>query len=973
MSHRFEKKITHPLPDCGATGFLYRHRDFGLRVIFLKSEDPFKVFAAGFPTHPWSNGGEAHLVEHLILSGSDRYPSQDLMTEMDALSLNAYLNATTYPDQTVFPLASVNDRDFENLTRIYVDAIFCPQFLKDPRLFKREGWHYELSGTQETLQLNGVVYNEMKGACADPVRVLTLEASRALFPDTFYAYHAGGDPEGIRQVTPQKVKDFYRTFYTPEKAVFYFYGNLDIDSYLYWIEEEYLSARKKEGETGVNHPGIRGAVQPSFKQRRYHQGVYQQASVTQGKNGCYFAYNCLAGSGGQTKEYWMLDVLSDVLGDAASSPIRKRLMENGIGEDYGSLSYFGHQNAFGIAVQNAAESQLRDFETVVDEELRDISAKGLDRDQIKATLNRMELSAREANAYDGLKGLDYLDRILNSYWFGGEPFEHLEVTTLFQELHQAAERGEFEQFVRNRLTDQPTSAITLLRPEKDLLQRMEERTQIYLSDVQGRMTLEQRQAVLEETKEWQKPLEPDQASHSNPSLPLLSLKNLNPQWQDLDYEKQEAGGVQFLRHERKTGGINYLSLQFDASTLPLEEWPWVSLLTDLLGELPTQKYSYDELEKQIDLHTGGIGFSVMNSERKKSAGEDFRFQVSARGKKEQIDATLDLIREMTQETFWDDQQRLKYLLTQLCSDLEQRCISAPQALAVNRVRASFSRTFRHREMIGGIDYLRFVQKLKREFPHKAEEFAGHLRNTMQSILCRKNLYAGLVAESGCDLDFLQTRISRLSGELLSSNCSLATEKHEDFLTGTNEGLRMPVSVHSVAMGGSWPSSEGDNLGIPRLISHLLDNLYLFPIIRGQGGAYGAYSLVDNYRNCVFYSERDPHLEETLKTFVQAGHFIQILTLTQSELDALKIGYFKTYPRTPGATVGEMVYREINGVNNEDYRQEAEAIISATAETLRQKGEILEEIMKKGSICVAGSGESLQRMAPRLGRMIDIPE
>ncbi len=939
------------LADISSWAHVYKHLQSGATLIWLENSDPFKVFAASFKTKPQNNSGAPHIVEHALLGGSRKYKSNDIFTDLDSRSTNAFMNAMTYPDKTIFPIASRDPQDFYNLTDVYLDSIFFPMILENRQFFDREGWRYELFTPDSDLVYNGVVYNEMLGAMSDPLRKLLYANLASIFPDTFYVYNSGGEPSAIPQLSYEEFLDFYHTYYTPSNSLLYFYGDLDIKEYLAHLDQEYLSKFSRlEAEVVYEK-------QQAFTERREFLSYYNLEDGASGENQAYLVLNYLTGDGGLPEEAYMNMVLSQVLFDSSTAPVKQALLAAGIGVESGSLSMNYRQNTLGVAVLNANASQKADFVRIVENTLRQVVADGLDREHVLATINLLDLQCRKADGISGLKGLDYLTLILESYNYGGDPFAYLYFSDIFHKLRGNIDTGAYEKYIQERILDNPSSSLCLLLPQNGLSKELEGKIRRELASYKSGLSPTEISDLIDRSlKVRDEPIFSAEEYH----LPSLHLAEIDPKVNEIPYQVEEDELFTLVSTAQVTGGINYVSIQFDLSVLEPQDLPYASLLAKLLGSLDTDNYDKGQLEKAAFMYTGGIGFSVANAQNRVTGKYDARFEVYASALRENVPQMLDLIREICLNTIFKDSKWIGDQIKALRKATELDASANAASLGIQRARAYYDPLFAYREKLSGLDFIRFLQDLDNKFSSNPEPYLAKLHSISKQLFNRDQLVIGLAAAEE-DLPPMQEQLAVFVGQLPTQ-----TQKRNKFQVipqHLNEGIAVNTDANYVIKAASLKDHLAEINGSRNVLSLVLDNLYLYPEVRAKGGAYGAYSLIDNYNNFVAYSYSDPNMTETIKIFDQMGEFLAQLELNDEDLEQILIGYFKAYPVPGREAASSVVYRWLNGFSNEFFAQEAQDVLQTKLEDLKAYAEVLTKAMQQdNNLIVLGNAEQIKEHA-----------
>lgn len=935
------------LPDIASTAYFFTHQKSGAEVLWLKNDDPFKVFATCYKTEPGDNGGEAHIVEHALLGGSRKYHSNDIFTDMYSISTNAFMNAMTYPDKTIFPVSSRDPKDFYNLVDVYLDSVFYPQITEDKRIFEQEGWHHEIFDKNDPIEYVGVVYNEMRGAMSDPISLLFDEVGKSIFPDTTYAFNSGGAPDAIPKLSYEDFLKFYHRFYNSSNVLLYFYGDVDMPTYLAHMDEEYLSHfDKSEDEFSYKQ-------QEALKKQNEVETVYNIDADEDPSGKTYLSYNIYAGEGGNLLDYFMLQIVSDVLCDSNESPIKTALFDAGIGEDNGSFWLAYNQNSFGVVAINAEAEQKDQFKEIVEGELKKAAEKGLDPDMLEASINKWELAMREANNNNGIKGLDYLDLILDSRNYGGDALAYLKFTDIFKELREAAKNGGFQEYVKKYLVDSPFSSLIVMKPEPGLEDKKAVEVEKELAAYKDSLSEDELGQLIAENEANKKFKEERQENN----LPTLKLDEIDKDINSIDYNVENLGPVTLLHAPQNTGKIIYANLQFDLSTIDLDKLPYAALLTRLLGNLDTEKFSRGELENEIYKSTGGIRFSTFNAEHVKSGEQDARFIMSGKATAENLEKLFALMEEIIFRTSFEDTKWLSQKVSGLRYELENSLVNDGSSTALQRVRSYFSPMFKYREQLSGLDFLKFVQKLDEQLRNEPEAAVKMLTEVYQQLFNQNQLIIGVTSDEE-DYEIFKKELQSFLDQLPKEEKE--RDKFFEETENLQEGISTASQVNYVAKAGSLKKALGKLPGSAKLISNILENLYLYPELRAKRGAYGAYSLVDNYGNFLQYTYRDPNIAESMKVFDGAGDFLSQLDLDEADLEQLIIGYFKAYPLPPETTAEQICYRYINGLSNDDYLREAEEVAATDLKTIQSYGPVLKKLMEDNELCVVGNSVQIEK-------------
>jgi len=535
----------HRVEDVQSDGFILRHKKSGARIAILSNNDDNKVFYIGFRTPPEDETGVPHIIEHTTLCGSKKFPVKDPFIELAKGSLNTFLNAMTYPDKTVYPIASCNDQDFKNLMDVYLDAVFNPNITKYEEIFKQEGWHYELTGKDDELKINGVVYNEMKGAYSSPDEVLSSQIYRSLFPDNTYSKDSGGNPEYIPKLTYEAYLDFYHKYYHPSNSYIYLYGDMDVVERLEWLDKEYLSLYDyKKVNSEINK-------QPAFDEIKNVEAQYSITMDDSQENKTYLSYNRVVGDSLDEMLYQAFDVLDYALVSSPGAPVKQALIDAGIGDDvYGSYDAGILQPVFSFVAKNANASQADEFESIIENTLKEVVKTGINKEALLAGINSSEFKFREADFGQFPKGLLFGLNCLDSWLFDDmKPFIHLECLGTFAKLRKAVDTDYFEKLIQEYLLDNTHGSSVTVKPKRGLGNEREEALAKELSDYKASLSDEEIKKLIEDTEHLKKYQEEPSSDEDLRKLPMLTRADMKKNAMPFSNIEDELSDVKVVRHD----------------------------------------------------------------------------------------------------------------------------------------------------------------------------------------------------------------------------------------------------------------------------------------------------------------------------------------------------------------------------------------------------------------------------------------
>ena len=944
------------LQDIHSKGWLLRHKKTGARVMLIENDDENKVFNIAFRTPPKDSTGVAHILEHSVLCGSREFPLKDPFVELVKGSLNTFLNAMTYPDKTCYPVASCNDRDFQNLMHVYLDAVFYPNIYKKEEIFRQEGWNYHLENKEGPLKYNGVVYNEMKGAFSSPDDVLEREIMNSLFPDTTYGCESGGDPVNIPDLTYENFLDFHRRYYHPSNSFIYLYGNMDMEEKLAFIDEHYLSA--------FDALAIDSQIkdQESFVRVKDIRKNYPIAENEGEEDNTYLSYNMVVGQAKDINLSLAFEVLDYALLSAPGAPLKQALLDAKIGKDiYGSFEDGIKQTYFSIVAKGANLSQKEEFVKVIRDTLTKIAEEGIDKKAVKAGINYYEFRFREADFSSYPKGLMYGLDILSSWLYDDEkPFCEVQLLEGFEFLKKAAEEGYFEELIRKYLLDNTHGSILSLVPERGLAAKRDQELEERLENYRSSLSDEELTKMVECTKA----LEAYQESEENPEaltcIPMLSRGDIKKEITGFTNEEHFVDDSLFLYHDVCTNGIGYADLLFEIHNFDTDTVHYLGLLKSVLGAVDTENYSYGELFNEVNARTGGIayGIEVYDSATDTDA---FRAMFAVRGKAlyPEMDFMFSMIREVLTTSRLDDTKRLYEIIARVKSRAQANLVSAGHSTAVLRGASYASPMAAFQDEMAGIGYYQFIEKLEKNFDSCKEEIVKNLRKVMEEVLRPENFSVSYTGERE-SLDAVKVQAGEIKKVLF--NGQKPETSSQPSCTKKNEAFKTSGQVQYVAQSGNFRKKGLEYTGALEILKVILSYDYLWINIRVKGGAYGCMSGFKRSGESFLVSYRDPHLKRTLEVYKGVPDYIRAFEADEREMTKYIIGTIsnKDVPRTPQmqGSISKCAY--FSQVTEEMLQKERDQILGARKEDIQALAAIVEAVLSDEQICVVGSETAISK-------------
>lgn len=955
MVHGFRVNAMSHIEEVNSDAYVMEHVKSGARLMYLDNDDDNKVFYIAFRTTPDNSKGVPHIMEHSTLCGSRKYPLKEPFVELAKGSLNTFLNAITWPDKTMYPIASRNDADFHNLMDVYLDAVFYPNCLKNPQILMQEGWHYELENKEAPLTYNGVVYNEMKGALSSPEAIMEDRAMEKLFPDTTYGVESGGDPEVIPTLSFREFTEFHRRFYHPSNSYIYLYGDMDIDKTLEHLDGEYLSAfdrRNVDSMVKTQAPfGKRISVTAPY-------GIAENED-TEGKaiHALYNAFNDHM----STMDSLAFRILNYVLIDMDGAPLKQAVLDAGLGSDLsGSYGDSYKQPVWIVEVTGSEVDKQQAFADVVDSTLRSIALKGLDKDMLEAALNRTEFTARE-NDYQGRpKGLFYGVRAMDLWLYDRDPMEALRYIDDINTLRDNLKTNYFENLLLRYVIKNPHQVLITMKPEKGLTEKMNRETAEKLAAFKSSLSDEQLDEIMASTKALKERQASGETEEALETIPLLSRKDLKRTVEEEVLEKENVSGMDHFHFDVHTNGITYLNLYFPLSGLTEEDIPYAILLSTLLRSLSTTKHSYGELARLSNAYTGGMSFAVNGYGKVEDTNAYLpALTVRAKALTAKADKLLDLLGEVINHTLFTDTKRLKELILQEKSEWDMTAFSRGHSLVMTRLTSYFSRGGEFAEQ-SGLSYYYFLADLARKFDGEKEKLVAKLEEVSRKIFTRSGLFFETIGEE----EEKKAVLSNLS--LLVDDMEEGEKKEPRPFSfppaEKNEAFRTSGKVQYVAKGGNFKSHGFAYTGALKVMETILRYEYLWKKVRVLGGAYGAFTQFLRDGTAILCSYRDPNLAETLKAYEDLPAYLENLTLSDREMTKYVIGTMAAAETqlTPSMKGERAMVHYLSGNTRESRMKIRDEVINCQVEDIRKLAPLVESVMKDPYICVMGSEDKIER-------------
>lgn len=948
----------HRVEDVQSDGFILRHKKSGARIAILSNNDDNKVFYIGFRTPPEDETGVPHIIEHTTLCGSKKFPVKDPFIELAKGSLNTFLNAMTYPDKTVYPVASCNDQDFKNLMDVYLDAVFNPNITKYEEIFKQEGWHYELTGKDDELKINGVVYNEMKGAYSSPDEVLSSQIYRSLFPDNTYSKDSGGNPEYIPKLTYEAYLDFYHKYYHPSNSYIYLYGDMDVVERLEWLDKEYLSLYDyKKVNSEINK-------QPAFDEIKNVEAQYSITMDDSQENKTYLSYNRVVGDTLDEMLYQAFDVLDYALVSSPGAPVKQALIDAGIGDDvYGSYDAGILQPVFSFVAKNANASQADEFESIIENTLKEVVKTGINKEALLAGINSSEFKFREADFGQFPKGLLFGLNCLDSWLFDDmKPFIHLECLGTFAKLRKAVDTDYFEKLIQEYLLDNTHGSSVTVKPKRGLGNEREETLAKELSDYKASLSDEEIKKLIEDTEHLKKYQEEPSSDEDLRKLPMLTRADMKKNAMPFSNIEDELLDVKVVRHDIESNGIDYISFLFDAGDFAQSELGYLGFFTNALGLVSTEKYSYTDLANATNIYTGGISTGTASHPDIKDRNNFvFKFEVKLKVLEKNLDKALELMEQMLLSSDFTDTKRLGELVAQIKARLQANLSSSGHLVAAMRSMSSFSRYALYQDELKGIAFYRSICRIEKELSESPKSVSDKLAAIAKKLFARNRM---LISFTGNNEAYCNAKPSLEKVIAGFDKMSAVGNQAEVHFNTAKEAFIDASQIQYVAKTGDFICEGYEYTGALRLLRIILSYDYLWINVRVKGGAYGCMNTFLRSGESYFVSYRDPNLSDTLDVYDRIPEYIKSFSPDERDMTKYIIGTFSALdtPMNPEAKGSRSLSAYLEGITYEQIQKERNEILNAQPEDIRRLADLVKAVLKKDSICVIGNENMIKESA-----------
>jgi presequence protease len=955
MKHGFELLREEYIAEINSTAQVYRHGKSGAELLSLINDDENKVFGITFRTPSTNSTGIAHIMEHSVLCGSRKYPVKEPFVELDKGSLKTFLNAFTYPDKTCYPVASQNLQDFYNLVDVYLDAVFYP--LIGPYTLKQEGWHYELDSLDGELTYKGVVFNEMKGAYSSPDGVLAEAVQHALLPDTPYGIDSGGDPVHIPELTHEQFKDFHTRFYHPSNARIYFYGNDDPQQRLAILDAYLRDFDRIPVPSQI-------ALQARFDAPRVSTKHYEVSESDEAPKSM-LTTAWLLPEPGDVELTLGFEVLNHILIGTSASPLRKVLIDSGLGEDLTGqgMETGARQMFYSVGMKGVQQENLDAVDTLIQDTLTRLAEEGIDPDTVAASLNTVEFILRERNTGRFPRGLAIMLRSLDIWLYDGDPLALLRLEEPLENIKRRLAQGEkyFEELIRRYWLDNRHRVTVRLEPDAELAHRRAAEEKARLEKARAGMTQADLQTVMAEAEELKRRQDTPDSPEALATIPSLQLSDIDRQVRTIPAEEFAAGPSRILYHDLFTNGILYFDLGFNLHTLPAEYLPYMPLFGRALTEMGTRRSSFVQFMQRIGTYTGGIRPQTMTSAALGKKEAAAWFFLRGKAMVPQTADLLDLLGEALLQARLEDRERFRQMVLEEKSSLESGLVQMGSRIVNLRLKSHFDEASWAVEQYYGISQLFFLRKLIDEIDQNWPLVQQRLEDMRGILFCQDNAIVNVTLDE-VHWKAVRPQVQGFLSTLPGGQSEMMRWDFTSAIVAEGEGLTIPAQVNFVGKAGSLLDAGYGINGSILAILQFLNATWMWEKVRVQGGAYGGFAAFELYSGVFsFLSYRDPNLLATLETYDKTVEFLRGLEIPEEELTKSIIGAIGELDAylLPDAKGFTSLTRRLIGIDDTWRQQFRDQLLATSPKDFHRLADALEAVREKGLVAVLGSEASIQ--------------
>lgn len=934
---------------------VFEHIKTKAKVFVLSNHDDNKTFGIGFRTPPTDDTGVCHILEHCVLNGSKKYRTKEPFMDLVKGSLQTYLNALTFADKTLYPVASRNDKDFKNLTDVYLDAVFNPRVLEDEKIFRQEGWRFDFK--DGALSYKGVVYNEMKGSMSSFENQVYKNQNRELFPDTIYKLNSGGNPYEIPKLTYENFIKYYKKYYHPSNSYIYLYGDMDYESYLEYIHNEYLANYEYKKIDSTLH------YQKRFKKPKIVDN-YLNTAKEPDANESYITYGAIVGDGSNTKDRMISSILANAIIENESSKLRQKLLSLGILDVIYDFSSNNLESVFSIMAKNIDIKNKDLFIRTFEKELKNIINEGIDKEIIMSEINDYKFDIREKEG-SSARGVIYFIRAFDSWLYDKSPIDAIDIFEDLEYIEKNLDNGIFEKFIKEKILENSHKAIISHIPKKDLNREKDIQIKEFLDEKLTSLSEKEKENLIIKNREMEKFQNRENTVEEKATIPMLSKNDITTKIQRINREIEQRNGYKFIKHDLPTSGIDYIRVLFDINHIGnKKEILYLSLLTYALTMLDTKNNSYSDMNKLIYLNTGGIALNISQYEDFKTKEINRKLVLSTKVFSENINNATNIILEYINNVLFTNESRIKEIISMISADLEMSLYQSANALMMQRAISNHLEINKYSEYVRGIDFYLFIKELKNI---NTKEILNNLENIYNKVFSKNNLIINVASDFTNESELLNN-LDKIANSFEFKN--FKNERFEFTPKVKKEGFSSSADVNYVSYGNILQGNYDSKLII---LNNLISTEFLYNEIRAKAGAYGAGVVISDMSTFATYSYRDPNIDNTLSVYNRIPEFLENLNFTENDLLPYIIGGIGRLD--PAMTESQKSSYDLAlYLSNKDYSIIDDYIanaLSLNVEEVKSFANLFEKTLKKPSLAILGNKNVIEENKDKFDEIIEL--
>jgi len=963
--HGFKVLRVETLPGIRVTAYEIEHQKTGAKIIHLHSFDRENLYAIGFRTPPSDSTGVPHILEHSVLAGSGKYPLKDVFKELMRSTLQTFINAFTYPDKTIYPVASQIKTDFFNLARVYTDLVLHPRMLKET--FLQEGHHLEFSVPDDLgsdLIVSGIVYNEMKGAYSSADSLIYKVLQENLYPDSIYAFDSGGDPDVIPSLTYEQFREFHRAFYSPTNARFFLYGDIDTSEHLAFLSEMLSGFERTNIDSSIKSQNR--LTEPRTIQSTYPIG---KDEPIEHKTITNIAWMISDNTDYETS--LVLEIISALLVGSSASPLRKALIDSGLGEDLSPVSGLEadlKQLMFCVGLRNTQSSDAQKIEQLIFDTLQNIVADGFENELIEGMLHQVEFHGKEIVRGSYPFGISLMGNVFQTWLYDGDPLIGLDFPKAIENIRRrwTDDPQIFQKMTKQWFLDNPHRILTIMEPDADFNEKKEKKYQEKMAKLKSSFSASELARINAQAKELKKFQEEQDSPEAAATIPKLRIEDIPRSIETIPIQNSLIGEVPALEHDLFTNGIAYVDLAFDLARVPEELQPYLPLMGKIISGMGAAGLTYEEIAKRIALTMGGFGYDLVAGFSADAQTTLQKMVFSFKALYRNLPDAINILRDILFDGDLNNEARMRDLISERKNNLQSAIVPSGHIFAKMAAGAAITLPAYRDEQWNGRTQLKFVQNTANNFSTAKQDLREKLESLRKILFTKENLVINLTAETD-GLKIAKDNLSRILDKLPVA--ATAKTEAKPSLPSVFAGICIPTQVSYVAYVLEAPAYTDPSCAMLMISAKELSNSYLYKHIRVQGGAYGGMSSFDPSLGLFsFLSYRDPHIEETLQIFKDAQDFYSKNEISFADMEKAIISTIGMIdkPSSPAGRGYTSLMRDFAGITDSMRRKFRDDILSATPQKLKDTlVDYFSQAAKSAAVAVYSSPEKLNEANTRL--------